>query len=390
LLNDPEKLIIIDNVIQLKGEALFSIIKKKAGDEAFDNFMFNFMTANKFKTGSIEDFNIKIKEAFNVDLLPYMENWFNSKQLPAYLIGAVNVVNVLDGDRLKTMIKFKITNAEPVEGIVSAQFMIGGSGGGGRGGFMGGSGMETITKLVHLEGNQTKQVSFLIDGNIRRATIKTLTSKNLPAEINIPLESIEEDKKAVPFEGESVVDIPVRIAENNEVILDNEDKGFSLVQIEETSLLKDLLLSEDQVKEKYSGFSTYHPPRNWTATTNSGFYGKFIRSAVYVRSGAGNKKAVWKIPSIEKGFYEVYTHIYKDSRGRPGRDRGGKETPGEYEYIIHHDEGAETTVLDMKNAVSGWNQIGSFYFSPDSAVIELTNKSDASVVVADAIKLIRQ
>ena len=389
LLNDPEQITIIDNVIQLKGEALFSIIKRKAGDEAFDEFMYNFLSSHKFKTVGIQDFNDEIKKMFDVDLLPYMENWFNSKELPAYLIGAVNAVEVLDKDQLKTMVKFKITNAEPVEGIVSVQFMTGGGGGGGRGFFGGPGSMTTIDKLIHLEGNQTKQVSFLLERQSRRVTIKTLTSKNIPAELSFPLDNIEEDKKATPYEGEQIVDVPVRIAEDNEIILDNEDKGFSIVQMEETSLLKKLLFQEEETKEKYAGFNSYRPPRNWTATTSSGFYGKFSRSAHYIRSGEGDKKVIWKIPVKENGFYTVYTYLSKDNRRGPGR-RESEEVKGEYEYTIHHDDGKEVASVNLKNAEEGWNSLGSFYFSPDSVVIELSNKSESRIVVADAVKIIKQ
>ena len=388
LLNDPEQSEIIDNVIKLKGEALFSIIKRKTGDDAFNDFMFNFMSAHKFKAASIQEFNDEIKKTFDVDLLPYMENWFNSKELPAYLVGAINAVEVLDKDVLKTMVKFKVTNAEPVEGIISVEFMMG-SGGGGRG-FFGGGSMETINKLIHLDGNQTKQVSFLLDGQPRRVTVNTLTSKNIPNELTFPFEKIEEDKKATPYEGEQIVDVPVRIAEDNEIILDNEDPGFSIVQTEETSLLKKLLLQEDEIKEKYAGLNSWRPPRNWTATTNSDFYGKFSRSAYYIRSGDGDKKAVWKIPVKENGYYTVYTYITKINRRGPGRGRGGDEVKGEYEYTIHHDDGDEVTAVDLKNAEAGWNNLGSFYFSPDSAVIELSNKSESQIVVADAVKIIKQ
>lgn len=388
LLNDPDQLTIIDNVIQLKGEALFSIIKRKAGEDKFDDFMYDFLFNNKFNTATIEDFNREIKEEFNIDLLPYMEDWFKSTELPAYLVGPVDAVEVLDGDRLKTMVKFKITNAENVEGIVSIQFVLGGSGGGrffGRGG----SDMETVNKLVHLEPNETKRLSFLLDDKPRRATIRTLTSKNIPAELNIPLMKIEEDKKAIPYEGEQVDDIPVRVVEDNEIIVDNEDTGFKVVQTVETSLLQDLLLKEEEEKSKYVGFSTYRPPRNWKATTNTGFYGKFIRSAYYIRNGEGDKKAVWTIPVKEGGYYDVYAYVFKVENRRRGR-HGGNEVKGQYEYIIHHDDGDEIMSVDLKSAEEGWNHLGSYYFSPDSTKVELTNKSESRVIVADAIKIVKQ
>ncbi|MGQ7868063.1 golvesin C-terminal-like domain-containing protein [Sunxiuqinia sp. sy24] len=383
ILNDPEQNQIIDNVIQQKGKALFSIIKTKAEDEAFEDFLYDYLSDVKFTASSIEDFNDAIWDEFAIDLIPYMEDWFSSTRLPAFLVGSVDAVNVLDGDQLKTMVKFKVSNTEDVEGIISVDFRLGG-GPGGRGGGMGSS-PETISKLIRLEGNQTKEVSYLLSGTPRGANINTLTSKNIPSEIRLPLDNIEEDKKAIPYEGENIVDLPVRIAEDNEIILDNEDPGFEVVGEPETSLLRQLLIKEEKSTGKYSGFSSWRAPRSWTLTTHSSFYGAYIRSAYYLRSGEGDKVATWNVPISEAGYYQVYAYVYKDDRrGRRGGDGG------EYHFIVHHDDGDEDALVDLKSAEDGWNHIGGYYFSPDTAKIELTNESSARMVVADAVKLIKQ
>lgn len=382
ILDDPDQKQIVDNVIQLKGQTLFSIIKRKASDDAFEDFLYDYLNHIKFSSSTIEDFNAALKKRFGIDLIPYMKNWFSSTKLPAFLIGNISAVNVLDDDQLKTMVKFKVSNTEDVEGIISVDFRIGG--GGGRFGGMGGQ-PETINKLVDLDGDQTKEVSFLLSGTPRGATINTLTSKNIPSEIRLPLDNIEEDKKAVPYEGEKVVDTPVRIAEDNEIILDNEDPGFKVRGNDEPSLLRKLLIPEEKETEKYSGFSGWRPPRNWTLTTNSNFYGAYIRSAYYIRSGNGDKKAIWNVPIKEQGFYDVYAYIYKDNSHR--RHQGNT---GEYHFIVHHDDGDEEATIDLKTAEDGWNHLGGYYFSPDTAVIELTDQSEARMVVADAVKLIKQ
>ena len=386
ILNDPEKLQIVDNVIQLKGTALFSVIRMMAGDTEFEDFLYDYLNRIKFSEASIEDFNAAVQERFGIDLIPYMENWFSSKQLPAFLIGNVNAVNVLDVDELKTMVKFKVSNTEDIEGIISVDFRLGGSSGGRMGG-MGGS-SETISKLIHLEGNQTKEVSFLLSGNPRGASINTLTSRNIPSEIRLPLDNLKEDKKAIPYEGEEVVDIPVRIAEDNEIILDNESPSFKVSGNNKSSLLRELLIPEEESTGKYAGFTSFRPPRSWVLTTNSGFYGAYIRSAYYIRSGDGSEKATWNIPIKENGYYDMYVYIYKGNQ-RFGR-RGGGESKGEYHYLIHHDDGDEEATVDLKSAEEGWNHLGAYYFSPDTAVVELSNLSDANIVVADAIKLIKQ
>ena len=389
LLDDPTKVKIIDNVILLKGQALFSIIKRKAGDDAFNDFMFNFLKSIKFNSTTMTSFNDRIEREFGTDLMPYMEKWFRSKELPGYLIGSVNAVNVLDGDRLKTMVKFKISNTEATEGIVSIQFRIGEGGGPGRGRFSGGgSNMETVNKLLYLEGNQTKEVNYLLEGAPRSLTINTLTSQNIPAELRLPLENIEEDTKATPFEGEKILDIPVRLAEAGEIISDDEDSSFRYTITEDYSLLQKLLITEDQTKDRFTAFNTWRAPRTWRATTNSNFFGKFIRSAHYIRSGDGSKKAVWSLPVKEAGTYEVFCYIVKSNdRGRRGeRD----DTRGEYSYTIHSSDGDETVQVDLKKADNGWNSLGTFNFAADTVKIELGNKSDAKVVVADAVKLVKQ
>jgi ABC-type transport system involved in multi-copper enzyme maturation permease subunit len=389
LLDDPEKIQIIDNVIQLKGQTLFSIIKRKTGDEAFDDFMYNFLKSIRFNSTTIEDFNNRIKQQFNTDLLPYMGKWFSSKDLPGYLIGGVKAVNVLDGDRLKTMVKFKITNSEKTEGIVLVQFRLGEGGGPGRQRFSGGgANSETIDKLLHLQGEQTKEVSYLLDGTPRNITINTLTSRNIPAELRLPLDNIEEDTKATPFEGEKILDVPVRLAEDGEFICDDEDSTFRCTVSDDKSLLQKLLLKEEKSKDKFIGYNTWRAPRTWRATTNSSFFGKFIRSAHYIKSGDGNKKATWNIPIKGSGSYEVFSYMTKMRRGGPRRDN--QDAAGEYTYTVYHENEKENVVVNLNTADDGWNSLGTFYFTGDTVKIELGNKSASQTVVADAIKLVKQ
>lgn len=129
ILEDPEQKQIVDNVIQLKGKTLFSIIKTKVEGDAFEDFLYAYLNDAKFSASTIDDFNTALQQEFGIDLIPYMEGWFSSKELPAFLIGAVDAVNVLDGDQLKTMVKFKVSNTEETEGILTVDFRLGGGGG---------------------------------------------------------------------------------------------------------------------------------------------------------------------------------------------------------------------------------------------------------------------
>ncbi len=396
LLSDPEKVQIIDNVIKLKGEFLFSSIKATAGKEDFETFLYAYLEGHKFNVVPFSDFANEIDQRFNIDLQKFIDDWFQSKALPGFIFSPVTAENVRTQEMMKTMVEFKVSNLEPVPGIVKINFRIGGGGrGSDRGGFGGPGEDNTIEKLIFLEGNQNKEISYLLDQAPRAMTIQTLTSKNIPLELINTFRTIEDNNKKVPFEGEVIVDDPVDLILPNEIIVDNEDPEFTFMQPESEGFFAKLLSKNKEEEQRYQGYRTWRIPVNWTLTTNSKFFGRYVRSAYYTRQGAGDRKAIWNVPIPESGYYEVY--FYMESQQAGGRgfvmkqgDRGGTGDAGKYQFIINHDDGQGTPLLDLNDISGGWNSLGSFYFSPDTAVIELTNLGDGRQVIADAVKLVKQ
>jgi len=385
ILADPNQQDIVNNVIKLKGDVLFSMIQWKAGEDEFREFLKKILDENKFQNISFEEFDRQINEAFGIELTPMMDNWFKATALPGYLVSPIKVVKVKSGDAMKSMISLKITNFSDVEGLVKLSFRIGGFGGrrgpGGRGGS---GGNDMINKLVHLEPDQTKDLSYLLDANPRMVIVNTLTSKNIPQTMMEFFREIDEDLKAVPVEKEVLSDVPVQNRLPNEIIVDNEDKGFEVTLNENKSMLERLIVKEEEVKRKYESINWWRPPLNWTATTNSSFYGEYVRSAYYIKGGEGNLTATWNAPIKKAGYYDVYYHLYK----MRSRGRDGKEDKGEYNFTIYGDDETEDLALAVQNAEEGWNHLGSFYFGPDTAKIVLSNKSELRYIFADAVKLV--
>ena len=384
ILANPEEKRIIDNVIKLKGDVLFSMVQWKAGQTEFEAFLQKVLNDYKFKNISFEEFDKRISDAFGIQLIPIMDQWFKAKSLPGYLFSPITAVKVKSGEMMRTMVSMKVTNFSEIEGLVKLSFRLGGFGGPRRGG-PGGS-EDMINKLIYLEPHETKQVSYLLDAEPRMVLVNTMTSQNIPQMLTEGFRDIEEDPKAVPFEGEKVLDTPVQTALPNEIIVDNEDPEFEVTSNRKESLLEKWIIKDNEGAQKYTGMNYWRPPTHWTAVTNSDFYGAYIRSGYYTKGGDGSQLAKWHVPLKKAGYYDVYYHLYKSR----GFRRHGSEEKGEYNFTIYADDGAEQQALDVQNADEGWNLLGTFYFSSDTALVELSDKSQLRMVFADAVKLVAQ
>jgi len=390
IIANPEEKKIIDNVIKLKGDMLFSMIQWKAGEIEFEEFLREILNENKFSNIPFEAFDQAISDRFGIELTPIMEDWFQAKALPGYIFSPIEAIKVKAEDMMRTKVSFKVTNFTDVEGVIKITFRLGGFGGGFPGFGMRGPGTDnTINKVLYLEPGQTKQVNYLLDADPRMMSVNTMTSQNIPQVITQDFRGIEEDLKAEAVENETVLNEPVSVEMPNEIIVDNEDPEFEVTTMEIQSLLQKWLLKENDNTRRYSGYNTWHPPSNWTLTTSSDFFGEYVRSGYYVKSGDGSLKAKWNVPVSEPGYYDVYYHLYKLRNFRRKRGRGRDSEDGEYFFTIHHDEGPEEVTLEYNTAEKGWNHLGSYYFSPDTALIELSNKSELSTINADAVKLVK-
>lgn len=398
ILSDVDKKDIIDNVIKLKGDVLFSKVQYVAGEDEFTAFLNKLLNEYRFKNITFEEFDKKIKEQFGIELTPIMDQWFKETRLPGFLFSPVTAVLVKTGESMQTMVKMKTTNFSDIEGIIKLTFRLGG-GGGGRGGFGGSEDM--INKIIHLDAHQTKDVSFLLEAEPRMIMINTMTSQNIPQVLSENFRDIEEDPKAIPYEGETVSDIPVNMANPGEIIVDNEDPGFEITENHRESLLEKWILDKDKETEKYEAMNNYRPPTHWTDITNTEFYGSFILSGYYIKSGDGSQVAKWHVPIKNKGYYDVYYHLYKSrsfmrGRGGGGGGRGGPggfnrfREEGKYNFTIVSDQGAVQQALDIGDADTGWILLGTYSFSADTALVELSNKSEMSMVFADAVKFVKQ
>ncbi len=402
-------------ILTVKGDYLFNLIRVEAGIEEFNNWFSGYLEQNKFRKIELAQFSGDLYNRFGFDLDNYLRQWYYGKKQPGFIFTDITVNEIIVGNRTRYKVTFTAANPESTTGIFNVSFRTGEMGpGGGRG--MGGSisvsigpggrgsisvtsagrGMQTndLEKIVKLDAGQAKRISVILDGQPRGMFINTLFSMNNPGELQFPLIDITGNNTNDITEGERILDKLPSITEDNEIIVDNEDPGFRIYQEVSSGRLKQWLNIGADNGNDYREMFMWWAPEYWQKTVQSNYYGKYIKSAVYTRAGSGERYITWTASIDQAGYYDVYTYIGKQGgnrmflgRGGEGRDRNAVH---DLHFSIEHDDGTEDIIVEWENAESGWNLLGSYYLSPDSARVMLTNQSEGRTVNGDAIKWVKQ
>ncbi|MCA1758126.1 MAG: hypothetical protein LC649_11785, partial [Bacteroidales bacterium] len=389
-------------VMTVKGDYLFSLMRYHAGVTRFNTWFKKYIEENRFTSISLEQFNRDLAAEFEFNLEPLMDEWFRTSGQPGFLFTDIKAEEIVVDNRTRYLVSFVASNPEETGGLFNVIIRSGGPGmGGGRGGGganvsiqmgvggrgnitamgMQGRGMQTdeIDRIVWLGPGEAKRVSIIKDGAPRGIGINTIFSLNNPGEINFPFPEVTKSKKSLITEGEELLESIPPYWEENEIIVDNEDPGFRVYEQESSSRLKEWLNITRDKGNEYSEAMIWWAPEHWQKTVQGNYYGRYVKSATYTRSGDGERHVTWTAPIENPGYYDVYTYIGKTGGGRMmmftrGRDQGNDT---EYHYTVSHDDGDDEISIDYETADNGWNLLGSFYLSPDSARVKLSRTAGA-------------
>jgi len=269
---------------------------------------------------------------------------------------------------------------------------------------MQGRGMEVtdISRIILLGPGETKKINIILDTEPRAMIINTLFAKNIPGEINLTINEIKKSKtKIAETDGEEVLELAPKLLLPGETVIDNEDPGFSQGITGTISPLKKILGIQNNRGEAYQQIRQWDRPGYWQPVVNSFYYGRYILSSVYTSGSTGDLSVTWTTAIDEPGYYDIYCYIGK-ARERsisvrtgsgapppPPQERRRQDLYKDIHYKIYHNEGIEEVTVDFENAEAGWNNMGRYYLSSDSAKVELTNQSTGRLVIGDAIKWVK-
>ena len=377
----------IQKSVALKGEYLFSYLEQLIGEEELKQFLYGWINSSQHRLTTYEDFRNRILNEFELDIDPIINQVYSQTDQPSFEIQNMDEYELLDGDRKRYQVLFDVTNTGNNDGVIKVAFDEENA----QGLTLRRRNLEAKTALLEytalIKAGETRQFGFVLDNEPKKFAINTLVSKNIPSIISLSPGQFILKENATPFEGEKVVDGDYQTAQY-EVIVDNEDEGFSVFSPVKDTYLRAYLDKRNPSDKKYHGIWRRSYSK-WRVTTGSGFHGKHIRSAHFTRSGKGEKTTEWTPDLKEEGFYDLYAFmIGKNQNQFTGRRNSDRKYT--YKYIINHADGKDEINFNLSNAERGWNYLGSYYFTGEGGSVVLTDECDLRTVYADAIKWVKQ
>ncbi len=377
---DEDEIVRLNDVILAKGDNLFSLFNARYGHDEFNNFLNGIIIQNRHQPFSFDSFNKGMQSSFNDTISNEISDWYSKQNLPGFLVKDIETYKVLEGEFTKYQLKFKISNPEDIDGLVTVNVDL--------------DNQEIrednnqinvdFAKEIYIPAHSAREVGFVFTTEPNRMNIYTHISENLPNNLIYDFDSFEEIRKVASFDKIQTTALFTNIDEPNEIIVDNEDEGFEFIQTTNKAFLKALVDKNKTQPYKYVGIRYWNPPVEWKSVLRSGFYGKYVRSAMYTSSGGEDRKAVWKAQLEEGAFYDVYCHLEKINIRRRNQTR-----KSDYHFKVHHADGVEEIHLTDEELENGWNYLGSYFINPENAKVELANKSIGRMVFADAMKWVK-
>ena len=439
----------LTSILEAKSKQFLALIQSRLGKKDFDAKLIEWLKGLHLQAVSKAATLDFFKSLGETDLDGLFSRWANDKGVPGFVFDNLESYRVVVNEKQKAQLKFRVANPTDTGGIIKIEYVSRGAMGGGRMGgggqitvgveagrganvtFVAGAGAAAERKYYVVPARTVKEIGLVLDQPAVTATIDTFISRNMPASFLLPFLTTPAQPGAIAFDGESERPYDqVEMGAAGEYIVDDEDPGFKLPEGERENWLRRLIRKTfpagiDETSEYAQFRDIMNPPGQWAPVVLQNFYGRFVRSSYLKRSGNGQSRVSWTADIKEAGDFDVsfyYTSIFGNvgrvemaggrgmgpgMGGGPMGQRGGQAgaqprvqagsqrpipaflRPGKKHFIIHSEDGTEEVVIDLKDAQSGWNLIGTFRLAAGRNTIEMTDRNDTVYVLADAVKWAR-
>jgi len=341
-------------VLDIKGTTLFSAVRAVLGDKKFLGVMEAFANEDAYSEISFADFEkaavgdgpvSDTAAAGKINLGRLVHDWIYGTHVPGFTLTRTRARKVDDGWGVVYQVIVRIRNGEPGRGFVRVSAA-------GR--------EDEAGKNIEIEGGQEVEVSLVLWERPFRVLVEPFFAKNQRPLIS-PLRVADQVVEGRAKSYVRVVPEDERMV--SEIIVDNDDEGFSMPVRRVQRYLRPGLQGG-----------------NWQVRETPMAYGRYEKNYRWKTGGDGAQPAVWTAHLPQAGEYDV---AYYYNAGGFGRLHG---LAYEFSMAVTHSAQIDTLALKRDELKNGWNLLGRFHFAADEQVrVELSDLAGGRLY-ADAVR----
>lgn len=397
IMSDPEWEDLADNALALKTQDFFAPVSAVMGYEAMIDSITAKTREKEFSNVSFDSILDWLQTFSGVSLKEKIDAWDEPVRLACFKIGNPQVTTVTTDTADIYQAEIAFENISDYPGYVSVEFV-----------FYeqenAGDEDKPTRMMISLDAHETRKIVTHWFNTPSMININTMLSSNLPHNVRLD-NSNYSNYTGTELTPEGIYTLRSGVDNTlpSEIIVDNEDSElFSLSKPIRTGYLSKWIDKSRENKNEfiYEGFSDWRTYTLWTLVTEQNLYGDYIRSAYIISPGDGSQYARWKVPLEEAGVYDVYFYTSPDMYNNNNRNRrwnnnnynnnNGRRVTNDYNFEIEQFNMQDRVSLNMWRAEEGWNLLGTFRFEADTVKVSLNNRSGVSVIVADAVRLVKR
>ncbi len=340
-------------VLDAKGRPLFGLICAALGDDAFRDILGEVAAASRFGAASFATFAEAAladtgKAPAGIDLRGLVHDWIQGTHIPGFTLTRATGRKIDDGwGSIVYQVVVRVRNGEPGRGFVRVTAR---------------SRQDEAVRAVEIGGGQEVEIGMVLWERPFNVMVEPFFARNrrvLMAPVSIP-EQVDYD---LPRSYVRLVPEHERVV--SEIIVDNEDKGFSMPVRRARRYLRPGLKGG-----------------NWEIREMPFAFGRYATSFAHKAPGDGAQPAVWRTRVANDGEYDVAYYFVPSMFGR----HFGLNLATKFTLTVSHAGGVDTLRLHSDELTGGWNLLGRFrYEAGQEAVVELSDLADGRLY-ADAVR----
>ena len=322
-------------------------------------------------TFDVADFNAAAA-AIGVDLPGLIGDWLNEAALPGFMASNARVVRIADDGegRPRHETRLHIRNGEPVPGLVRLSH---------------GRFSRSFSDPIRIPGNSAVEVGMVTPRPPVELRLEPYLALNrLPVRIELAEAEAPDDADREPLVG-SRPSAWAPIVEG--IVIDDLDPGFSVEdRVGNTRhRIGAAMVEPSRQRELDQGLPVASQRAGeWSRATMATGWGQYRHTVAGSIPGDGSAVAIFTADLPEPGRWRLEYHV-PDPHGLGfwGPSYG---TLGTLEMTVIADGREVEIVYDGASAGVGWNMIDEFELISTNVRLEVSNRTDGEMVVADAVR----